>query len=299
MAYKRPGSASKFNDDPLDPKSGFYQPAEPAQPDGADEADPLAGGDAAPAPRQRGTVRRSRGKKARGAVLVALVSLIVLFIFLYFTLFQIRSVRVEGNRTRSAAQIVQLAGLARGANYFTVNREAVERNLSQDRYLALTGFEKRFPSSVVLTVRERALCANARFNSFWYLVDEEGFVLEKLSQSEPRNTLPKVTGLQIRDARVGFPLIPGKDDQMASYELVIQELLNQGYVNEIAEINVADTDAVYLVTNSGFIIRLGWAHEQLMAKIAVARGVIAKLYELDKSGGVIDVRELSRVVYSP
>ena len=290
--------------DPLDPQSGYYQPAA-RQPEGGDypefiPSDPLYGEDMPPESAARVPQHRRRGKKRIWkSVACFLIAAGILFALLNSMLFKIRSVRVEGNRTRSASDIVAMSGLDKGVNFFSVKREDLERGLSADRYLQLTGFEKRFPSSVTLYVRERALCANVQFNSIWYLMDEEGFVLEKLSQEQPRNTLPRVTGIQVRDARVGASLVPGREEQLASYRLVMAELLRQGYVNETEEINVGDSEHITLLTRDSFTVDLGWADQDLMAKIAVVRGVAGKLRELEKTGGVLDVTDLNKVIYSP
>ena len=290
--------------DPLDPSSGWYVsegapgtdegPSLPPDEDMRDVRRPLDS-----ARSFHSSSRRSRTRGVLGKALVFVLFLAAAFIALNFTVFQIRRVEVTGNRTRTGAQVAELAGLTSPVSYFSLNRADIEKKLSADRYLVLTGLEKRFPSGVVLSVRERALCANVQFNSIWYLTDEEGFVLEKLSRDDPRNTLPKVTGIQVRDARVGYHLVPARDEQLASYRLVMAELLSQGYVNEISEINVGDSAHVYLVTRDPFTADIGWADQQLMARIAVLRGVVGKLRELGRQGGMIDLTDLEQAIYSP
>ena len=192
-----------------------------------------------------------------------------------------------------------MAGLDRDVSFFGLKRADVEAALSQDRYLQVTGFEKAFPSTLKLTVRERGLCANVQFNTVWYMTDEEGMILERLGPAEPRNNLLNVTGMQIRDARIGSRLIPSREEQLNAYSLIMKELLSQGYVNEISEIYVGDYKNVLLRTRSGYTVHIGSPEENLMAKIAVTRAVAAKLQERGKEGGSIDMTDVSQPIYSP
>ena len=308
MRKQQPSDGQPYgNYDPLDPQSAYYRPVQQQMEETQEEPFPEFI-PAEPAQRKRrksSTVNRSTirsGGKKRYPVLYLLGSaaaLALVYLVLHSSLFQIRNIRIEGNRIRSASQVVAAAGLTEQVNYFSVNRGDIEKALQSDRYLQLTGFEKRFPSYLLLTVRERALCANVQFNGIWYIIDEEGFVLEKMSGAQPRNTLPVISGFLIRDARIGSNLIPGREEYLASYRLIMAELLSQGFVNEIREINVSNSAHVLLTTRDGFTVDFGWADQYPMVKTAILRGVLAKLSELGKTGGTIDITDIHQAVYSP
>ena len=306
--YTTPPDHSRNDYDPLDPKSPVYTSVQTAGPqedqDGdlpefipAEEPQPERERFAAP----RRTARRPTRKKGRPlrTVFWTLVSFAVIFLLLNQFVFRIRNVRVIGSRTHDPKEIVRMAGLDRDVSFFGLKRADVEAALSQDRYLQVTGFEKVFPSTLKLTVRERGLCANVQFNTVWYMIDEEGVILERIGQGDPRNTLLNVTGMQIRDARIGSRLIPSREEQLNAYSLIMKELLSQGYVNEISEIYVGDFRNVLLHTRTGYIVHIGSPEENLMAKIAVTRAVAAKLQERGKESGSIDVTDVSQPIYSP
>ena len=306
--FTPPPDRTQNDYDPLNPKSSCYTSGQTAGPpeDAAEDLpefipaeDPLPARERFAAPRR--TQRRPARKKKRPlrTPLWTLVSFAVVFLLLNQFVFRIRHVRVIGSRTHDPKEIVRMAGLDRDVSFFALKRSDVETALSQDRYLQVAGFEKIFPSTLKLTVRERGLCANVQFNSVWYMTDEEGMILERLGTAEPRNNLLNVTGMQIRDARIGSRLITSREEQLNAYSLIMKELLSQGYVNEISEIYVGDFRNVLLHTRTGYMVRIGSPEENLMAKIAVTRAVAAKLQERGKEGGSIDMTDVSQPIYSP
>ena len=293
--------AQRNDYDPLDPGSAYYTSGRQDEdlPEFIPAGEPLPEDEPFVHSRQKGH-RQARRKKFSGRnILWTLVSLAAVFLLLNLFVFRIRHVRVEGYGSHDPNEIVRMAGLDRSVSFFGLSRSDVEAALSPDRYLQVTGFEKRLPSTLKLTVRERGLCANVQFNSVWYMIDEDGFVLERLGQETPRNTLLTVSGMQVRDARIGARMIPSREDQLNAYCLIMKELLNQGYANAVAEIYVGDPKTVTLLTRNGFTVQLGSAEDKLMAKIAITRGVAAKLTELGKESGSIDVTDVSEAIYSP
>lgn len=302
---RNPATADQRNDyDPLDPESAYYQAARPESRTAEPEEPPAAGHLRAGNRRTYSDVRTARrpgrntGSPRRKAVWT-LVFFLAILLFLNLFVFRLRQVSIEGAGSRDPSQIARLAGLSNGTSIFSIHRSDIEKAISEDRYLKLTGFEIIYPSTLKLTVRQRGLCANVQFNSTWYMVDEDGVVLEKLTQAEPRNNLPRIAGMQVRDARLGLKLVPAREDQLVNYTLVMGELLSQGYVNQVSEIYVGDPKEITFITRSGYTVLLGSAEENLMAKIAVTRGIDAKLLEFGKEGGSIDVTDVAQPIYSP
>ncbi len=302
--YQSDKQPNKNDYDPLDPGSSFYAKAEQEDPLG--DPPEFIPAEEPPQVHKQTSARRNSGRrpsrKKRNlgkTIFWTLVSLAAVFLLLNQFVFRIRHVRVEGAGSYDPNEIVRMSGLDRGVSFFALSRTDVEAALSPNQYLQVTGFEKRFPSTLLLTVRVRGLCANVQFNSVWYMIDEEGFVLERMSQADPRNNLLKVTGMQVRDARVGSRLIPAREDQLNAYSTIMKELLAQGYVNEVSGIYVGDPKKINLTTRKGFTVYIGPYEENLMAKIAVTRGVAAKLQDLGKESGSIDVTDVSQAIYSP
>ena len=242
--------------------------------------------------------RRKIRPFARVVLLVA--GLLILFLVLNATLFRVRHIQVNGLRTRDPQSVVELSGLNRGmiSIFFGVNERDVEKRLSSDWYLSFVSIERRFPDTLILNVKERAPCANVQGQGSLYLIDEEGFVLANTGSISKSNNLPVLTGLQVRSIRVGEVVTPAKQDQFEDYLNVIAELLKQGCVTEIDQINVTNSEHIYLTTVSGYTADLGQARE-LMAKIGTMRGVVNKLKEMGRIGGMIDVTIPGEAVYSP
>lgn len=221
-----------------------------------------------------------------------------LFVVLNATLLKIRSVRVNGNRTIPASTIAELAGLNRDMGYFTVDVARVREGVEQNPYLKFVDLRKQLPGTVVLFVKERAPCANVQGGGTMYLVDEDAYVLQTINDVKNGNTLPVVIGMQVSEARPGSQVISSRPGKVDEYRAIIEELLLQGVVNQFTQIDITDSDHIYLRHTSGYMAELGTAKE-LMAKIGTLRAVISALQADGLMNGYIDVTIPGEAIYSP
>ena len=217
---------------------------------------------------------------------------------LYAGVFRIRRIAVIGNSRVTWNEVVEAAGLENGISYFAVNEEQIRANVERNRYLILEKLEKEFPSGLTLYVRERTVCANVKVMGVAYLLDEEGVVLERPADNQLMDNVPVITGLQAREVRLGKVIVPNTARQLAAYTGLVGELIRQGYLGEVSELNLADPDSLYMITRNGYTVHLG-NDEELRAKIGTVRGVVAKLLQMQKTGGVIEASTPAVATYTP
>ena len=232
-------------------------------------------------------------------VLLTLVVLLAVAILLNASVLRISSVAVVGNSLVSAEEVVSAAGL-KGKTYFSLNEAEIAQGINAHRYLIYAGTEKRFPDTVILYVSERIPAANVQVMGTYYLIDAEGMVLERQGEKKslPDYALPVVTGIQVKDIRVGHLMTAGSVDQMDTYLQVMKELTLQGFAGQVSELNLSDLDRLYLVTRDGCIVYLG-APSDLRAKIGTVRAVTAKLEEMGLSGGSLEASIPGEATYTP
>lgn len=231
------------------------------------------------------------------AALLSLLTVLAATVFLFGGLFRIRTIEVKGNRLFSADDVIREAGLHYGDGSFSVNENRVKDALEENHYLQFVAMEKRMPGTLILTVRERQAQVNVHVQGHTYLMDEEGMVLEESTEGLVAS-LPLVTGVQARSAMVGKMIVPGNEDQLTVFQMLMDELIQQGYLKDVAELKVSDPESLYMLTRDGYTIHLGDG-EQLRAKIGTARAVVAKLKEMNHQGGVIDASVPAVATYIP
>ena len=134
-----------------------------------------------------------------------------------------------------------------------------------------------------------------------YFLDSVGMVLERGSLPEntgaPENMIV-VTGLKPKELRVGQIMTTGTADQLRAYRMLLEELEQQDFLSQISELNITDPDSIYLVTRDGYSARLGDL-SSLRAKIGTVRAVVAKLREMEKTGGMLEASIPAEVIYTP
>ena len=241
------------------------------------------------------------GKRRMKPLMKLVLTLLVLgalFLVLNATLLKIRHVRVNGNRTISAAVIAEQAGLNKDMGFFTVDVARARKGVEQNPYLQFVALRKQFPSTVVLFVKERAPCANVQGGGTMYLVDEDAYVLQAINDLKSGNSLPVVIGMQVSEARLGAQIISNRIGKVDEYRAVIEELLLQGVVNEFSQIDLTDSEHIYLRHRDGYMAELGTAKE-LMAKIGTLRAVISALQADGLMNGYTDVTIPGEAIYSP
>ena len=242
-------------------------------------------------------------RKRSGVITVvfALILVLAVAVILNESLLRIRPVSVVGNKKLTWLQVVTQAGLDQPVSYFTINESKIAQNIESNRYLIYEGMEKHFPNALTLYVRERVPVARVQEMGADYYLDNEGMVLE-------RGTLPAVfadqgpmtivTGLKPKELRVGRKMTAGTGDHMKAYLDLLEELEKQGYLSQISELNITDPESIYLVTRDGYSAHLGDLTD-LRAKIGTVRGVVAKLREMGKSGGMLEASIPGKAIYTP
>lgn len=239
-------------------------------------------------------------KKRSGVQTLILSVLLILAVALILnaSVFRIRNVAVIGNEAYTWEQIVRQAGLEGSVGYFSLNEEKIKANINANRYLTFEGMEKQFPSTLILYIRERTACADMQVMGVTYRLDEDGMVLERDGTVQPSGERVLITGFQAREIKVGKVIVPGISAQMKIYLELMSELQQQQYMDEVSELNITDTESLYLITKDGYTAHLGDG-TNLRAKIGTVRGVVAKLREMNRKGGVIEASVPGEATYTP
>ena len=239
-------------------------------------------------------MRRRRGKRIWGVIaILALAAMAALVAQSY--IFVVREVYVMGDGDYVAEDVIRTARIRIGGSIFNVDGETAAARVNATGRLCLEDMEIRYPSTLILHVRERQPAAMTIYMSKLRILDAEGFVIEEREDAPDRDLL-YINGLEILDARIGEPL-RAASGQMDAYRTVVGEVLAQGAGGYISEIDLGDCADIRVMSRTGVEVKLG--DEARMAdKIAWMRSALADLQHRGEGGGALDVSSGTKADYS-
>ena len=240
--------------------------------------------------------RRSRAITGRLIFLLAIA--VAVIIVLQGTVFRLTTVYVVGNVKKSAQQIAGASGLVKGLNIFAISEDEVRKNLSLDHTIIFLGLRKDYPNTIYLYISEREAVASTQWLGLVYTIDADGIVMEESNTLSLPPNMPAVTGLQVTNIHVGQKLELRDQEQFKAYYDIIQELTLQYYRDQVVEMNITNSDDLYLLTACGISVRLG-NRQAMRAKIGALRTDLAYLTQLGKTTGVLDVTIPEDAKYRP
>jgi cell division septal protein FtsQ len=256
-----------------------------------------------PAPRDSNEpeAQERSGRSTERKLLIA-VSILLIFVSLAFLIrnqfLTIRNLKVTGISRVPWQQVALSAGLNGPVPYFSLDEARIRDGINANRYLAYVGLEKVFPSTLILHVRERQPVACVHYIGVAYLMAADGMILERtrnLAEAEPYMT---VSGLQVRDIRVGAIPVCTRAQQFPAYLKLMEELMMQGYAGMVSNINLAEPQSIHLTTRDGYTVHLG-DDTSLRAKIGTVRGVIDDLKRRGFAGGLIEATVPGEATFRP
>lgn len=244
--------------------------------------------------------RQHKRKKSNGFLkfLILLAIVTVGIVVIQETVLRLETVYVVGNEEKTAQQVVTASGLVRGRNMLGIEEAEVAKALARDHTIIFKGMQKEYPNTIYLYIQERKAVAAVQWLGILYTLDEEGMVMSERNAEAPPAGMPVVTGLIAGSVQVGQKLSLRTPGQLEAYCEIMKELGLQLYANQVSEINLADPEAIYLVTVEGVTVRLGDASD-MRAKIGAVNTAMARLRQWGELGGVLDVTTPVMPKYKP
>ncbi|NLY10007.1 MAG: FtsQ-type POTRA domain-containing protein [Tissierellia bacterium] len=184
-----------------------------------------------------------RRKKPNHVVrLLSAIALIgAIFIFLFNApLFDVTKIQVVGNEKIRTSEIIDAARISNGSNIFSLSRKSVADRILQVAYVKDVNIKKSFPNKVVIEVEERINTAAYRLNEAYYLIDNDGILLE-ISQ-EPVAGITIIGGLTLENINLGdatFSKLPNE-----GLETLLKQLVAEGLFSKFHVIMLGDIDHI-------------------------------------------------------
>lgn len=246
-------------------------------------------------------VKRKRRSIKRRLFIVFKIFLLIIFFavlvwgFNYFynsSYFKINSIIVEGNQKYNEEEIKKAAEIILGANIFEIDKKYAEDRLIKELvWLKDVNLKKVFPDKIEIKVSERNPFVKAAYGGSWYIIDEEGVVLDKIfagNQDNYGNLILVKNALKYN---------PVDGEKLAKKNIIscgfIYRILDLEVKKIIREAYIKDNfmeDIVFLTNNNKHII-FGTS-DRISEKNAILRQVLDKVAEENIEYSVIDLSDI-------
>jgi cell division protein FtsQ len=249
--------------------------------------------------RQRVGTRRRRARRLASLARVGRVMLVVLTVVglvagvarwaMTSPRFAVTTIDVRGASRVPAARILAAAGIAPGANLWTLDTPAVVTRIEAMSEIRRADLVRELPNRLTIVVEERRPFTLVHAGRLHWM-DEDGRVLGEESRAVAPE-VPVISGLT-EDELASMRTAPGPKARAAI--ALIRALLRSGsaLTAEISEIDMSRAEGPVLYTVDGVEVRLG--AEEWDERLARLEGVLAQVATEDVNG--VDLRFKDQVV---
>ncbi len=243
-------------------------------------------------------MRKKRRRRAVGPWAASMLLLAAaLALLLINVVFVVRDVQVVGNGSLSAEDVLRVSGIRMGARLGAVDEDHVRESVEEDGRMAFVSLERRLPNRLILTVRQRSRDALVLQAGKVLVLDSDGYVIE-VSDRLPEGTIPYVTGLKPSNNYQPGRQLDTTDGRIACMKAVLEAARARGATAYIAELNVASTNDIRIITRTGLTVVLGDSGN-MENKMIWMVGAVADLEARGETTGRLDVASGSKADYLP
>ncbi|MBR4082556.1 MAG: FtsQ-type POTRA domain-containing protein [Clostridia bacterium] len=241
------------------------------------------------------------GSYAAQRIVLTVMILVAICGVLYGAVFRVRTVHVDGNVYIPDEEIIRLAGVEYGGSILSVDEQVAMRGVNNNHYLIFDGMDKLYPSTVVITVRERTPAAVMNYCGINYVIDNKGMVLEETEDIDAYPGLPEVSGMDIvgaYGATVGRKLNVNSSIQLEAMSNILIELRVLSAEAEVTMVKMSNLSQLLLETREGYAINLG-GYERIHEKLKAMIFIKDYLNGQGSQPGTIDVSEPTAPTFIP
>ena len=207
--------------------------------------------------------------------------------------FDIKAVLISGNNTVLSNDLHKENAHVIGTNIFATDLEEFENRLLENPWIETVSIERRFPSSLHVTIWEREPVAEAIVSGKHYYIDAGGLVLGHGENYIGRADFLLITGF--RDHAMPGEVLE-EVRVFGAFDLQALFLRETAFSDNVSMVDVAVPDRLRVITDSGVSITFGperekWKEKFLeyiaVRKILSERGESAKSIDLSFKGQVV------------
>lgn len=237
------------------------------------------------------TKLQKKAKSHVGFLSFILVTLIICF-FLTSPIFAIEGISVSGNEKISSDEIISTSGIIYGDNIMKLDKFSVINKVSEIPYVKDIIIKRNWPNKVNMIVEEKDSVSEVGFYGSKLLLDEEGYVLEVVTDNFPTN-LVVLEGITAKSIKTGEKLQCDEKEILESYLEILKILNNNDMLKEVQKLTLKDNN-ILVHFNFGHVTNLVDT-ENLQYKILLLKEIILR----EQNPVYIDLTDLDMIVTKP
>jgi len=223
-------------------------------------------------------------------LLLVLVVLITGLLFIKSSYFTVGSVIVEGNKYVLIDDVYRIADIPESINIFSLNTSNIKMRLMGDLRIAEADVSRRFPGTIVISIKERKPMAYVASSYGFVEVDKQGVVLAVFKNLK-QISVPMITGIRLENEYVGDKIDNGVIKNIVNY----LSLLDEVTLNQLSEINLKSSEQIIAYTVNSMHIRLGNS-DRLSDKAKLTNEILYELGDKKKMVEYIDLNYAPPVI---
>ncbi|MGI6004231.1 MAG: cell division protein FtsQ/DivIB [Christensenellales bacterium] len=218
-------------------------------------------------------------------------------VVLYFEVLIIRHIEFTGNNRFNEAELFTLSGIVYEDSLLRLDTDAVQASLQQNPYIAVEKIEKRYPSTVAISISERKAVAVTDFGGTSVLLDAEGIVLS-LSAEDVQENMTSIGGWTVEDAVLGEKIQTTQELQLSTFSQAMREIVKQRFLPEVKSLDLSALSQIQMELHNGMQVKMGTT-DRIERKVAWMSQMVPELIAEGYSGGLLDVSAGTTASYSP
>lgn len=243
------------------------------------------------APEQAGARKKKRTSKRNLSLYYVLVLILVTIVGVILSLtvlFKTDKIIVKGETPYNNADIIEASGVVMGENIIRADySDAEKRVLSTLLYVETVSVEKKFPTTVVITVTETKPCYNIETENGYLIVSQSGKVLDLLVS--PIEGLLIVHGIDPENSEP-FSILKDKETNKADILNEMKNAFDKSEIEGIISVNLEDKYNITLNYEDRIEVRVGNS-TNIGYKIEYAKSVFESNKIGSNANGVLMIDE--------
>ncbi len=151
----------------------------------------------------RNTRKKKRRKKSKNyllRILVAIVVIVAVGLFITSDYFNVEKINIVGNSKYSSEKLIEVGALKASGNLFFTNVGDGIEKIEELPYVENVSIERKLPDTLNIVLTERVPVIAIKDEKEFVLIDDEGYVLEKVETLE---NITLLEGVTLENKKVG------------------------------------------------------------------------------------------------
>ncbi len=230
-------------------------------------------------------------------IIIGIVILLVISMagYLFLPYFYFENAVVLGETGIQKKEILELSKIKKDKNIYRINLNKAEENIKTNPYIKDVKIKRKFPTTLVFSIKQRFDAAIIPVTGGYAAIDEEGVVL-KIQADIIDMKKPVISGIKPVKVQLGEKIPIENEEQFTAVLSMISTSQNARLLESISDINLNDLENIYMTTSNGITVLLGDG-SGLNDKMLRLNKILVDLHTKGIHYGVIDMRYDSNPVY--